>query len=64
LFPRSLRHFKELVKGVIGYGNKMGEGWLLTAEMLELIERGFEKNIVSTQRSAACPTTSAARNGT
>ena len=26
--------------GIIGYGNKMGEGWLLTAEMLELIHSG------------------------
>jgi predicted nucleotide-binding protein (sugar kinase/HSP70/actin superfamily) len=31
---------KELVKGYVGYGNKMGEGWLLTAEMLELIHMG------------------------
>ena len=29
-------HTKELVKGVVGYGSKMGEGWLLTGEMLEL----------------------------
>ncbi|MBP3704179.1 MAG: 2-hydroxyacyl-CoA dehydratase, partial [Clostridia bacterium] len=34
--PSSYAHLKKLVDGVIGYGCKMGEGWLLTAEMLEL----------------------------
>ena len=38
--PSSYEHTKSLVKGVIGYGSKMGEGWLLTAEMLELAESG------------------------
>ena len=33
---------------MIGYGDKMGEGWRLTAEMLELVEMGYE-NIVCTQ---------------
>ena len=28
------------IKGYLGDGNKMGEGWLLTAEMLELINTG------------------------
>ena len=46
--PHEYAHTKELVKGVIGYGSKMGEGWLLTAEMLELAETGYE-NIVCTQ---------------
>ena len=35
--------FKELVekpKGVISLGAKMGEGWLLTAEMIELVKGG------------------------
>ncbi len=47
-------HTKELVKGVVGYGSKMGEGWLLTGEMLELIECGFE-NIVCTQPFGCLP---------
>ncbi len=47
-------HTKELVKGVIGYGSKMGEGWLLTGEMLELVECGFE-NIVCTQPFGCLP---------
>ena len=55
--------FQELVKltdGVISTGNKMGEGWLLTAEMIELVQGGYG-NIVCAQPSAACPTTSWAR---
>ena len=47
-------HTKSLVKGVIGYGDKMGEGWLLTAEMLELAEMGYE-NIVCTQPFGCLP---------
>ena len=47
-------HTKELVKNVIGYGNKMGEGWLLTAEMIELCESGFE-NIVCAQPLGLLP---------
>lgn len=52
--PSYYSHMKELVKGVIGYGNKMGEGWLLTAEMLELTELGYE-NIVCTQPFGCLP---------
>ena len=47
-------HTKYLVKGVVGYGSKMGEGWLLTGEMLELVESGFE-NIVCTQPFGCLP---------
>ncbi|WP_085832197.1 2-hydroxyacyl-CoA dehydratase [Clostridium merdae] len=52
--PMNYAHTKTLVKDVIGYGNKMGEGWLLTAEMLELVECGFE-NIVCTQPFGCLP---------
>ncbi|MDD5953272.1 MAG: 2-hydroxyacyl-CoA dehydratase [Oscillospiraceae bacterium] len=52
--PANYDHVKKLVDGVIGYGNKMGEGWLLTAEMLELIECGFE-NIVCAQPFGCLP---------
>ncbi len=52
--PHCYAHTKELVKGVIGYGSKMGEGWLLTAEMLELAENGYE-NIVCTQPFGCLP---------
>ena len=52
--PSAFEHTKSLVKGVIGYGSKMGEGWLLTAEMLELAENGYE-NIVCAQPFGCLP---------
>ena len=52
--PSSYAHTKSLVKGIIGYGNKMGEGWLLTSEILELIELGYE-NVVCTQPFGCLP---------
>ncbi|MCH5303902.1 MAG: 2-hydroxyacyl-CoA dehydratase [Ruminococcus sp.] len=52
--PGEYAHIKKLVKPVIGYGSKMGEGWLLTAEMLELAESGYE-NIVCTQPFGCLP---------
>ena len=54
LAPAPYAHTKELVKGVIGYGSKMGEGWLLTAEMLELTEQGYG-NIVCAQPFGCLP---------
>ncbi|MBQ8005521.1 MAG: 2-hydroxyacyl-CoA dehydratase [Clostridia bacterium] len=47
-------HTVSLVKGYISTGTKMGEGWLLTAEMLELAESGV-KNIVCTQPFGCLP---------
>ena len=52
--PSSYRHLKASVKDIIGYGNKMGEGWLLTAEMVELIECGYG-NIVCAQPFGCLP---------
>ena len=52
--PSPFMHTKSLVKDVIGYGSKMGEGWLLTAEMLELAENGYE-NIICTQPFGCLP---------
>ena len=49
--------FKELLKladGIIGRGDKMGEGWLLTAEMVELIRSGYE-NIICAQPFGCLP---------
>jgi predicted nucleotide-binding protein (sugar kinase/HSP70/actin superfamily) len=43
-----------MVADVIGYGAKMGEGWLLTAEMVELIKTGYE-NIVCAQPFGCLP---------
>lgn len=52
--PCTYEHIKELVKDYLGYGNKMGEGWLLTGEMLELIDSGID-NIVCTQPFGCLP---------
>ena len=50
LFTRTV----ELVQGTISMGVKMGEGWLLTAEMLELADKGVG-NIVCTQPFGCLP---------
>ena len=52
--PGTFAELRERVKGYLGYGNKMGEGWLLTAEMLELIHSGTP-NIVCTQPFGCLP---------
>ncbi len=52
--PCTFDHLKSLVNGYVGYGNKMGEGWLLTGEMLELIDAGIV-NIVCTQPFGCLP---------
>ncbi|HOO26532.1 MAG TPA: 2-hydroxyacyl-CoA dehydratase, partial [Clostridiales bacterium] len=52
--PAPYEHQKSLVSGFLGLGTKMGEGWLLTAEMMELIESGYP-NIVCTQPFGCLP---------
>ncbi len=52
--PAKYAHIKELITGVVGLGNKMGEGWLLTAEMLELAESGYG-NIICAQPFGCLP---------
>ena len=52
--PAPYTHLKKLAGEVIGYGCKMGEGWLLTAEMMELIESGYQ-NVVCTQPFGCLP---------
>ncbi len=52
--PTAYSHLRELIYGIEGYGCKMGEGWLLTAEMLELIEGGYG-NIVCAQPFGCLP---------
>ena len=44
----------EKPEGILSLGVKMGEGWLLTAEMIELIESGFT-NIVCAQPFGCLP---------
>jgi predicted nucleotide-binding protein (sugar kinase/HSP70/actin superfamily) len=52
--PTLFTHTVELVQGTISMGVKMGEGWLLTAEMLELADKGVG-NIVCTQPFGCLP---------
>lgn len=52
--PTEFEKIKEIVEGYIGLGVKMGEGWLLTAEMLELIHSGVN-NIICTQPFGCLP---------
>ena len=52
--PGTFQDLRQLIKGYLGEGNKMGEGWLLTAEMLELIHTGTP-NIVCTQPFGCLP---------
>ena len=52
--PTPFAHTVSLIQGYIGIGAKMGEGWLLTAEMLELADKGV-KNIVCTQPFGCLP---------
>ncbi len=52
--PSPFRNTCKVNEGYISNGVKMGEGWLLTAEMLELIEGGV-KNIVCTQPFGCLP---------
>ncbi len=52
--PTLFTHTVSLVQGTISMGVKMGEGWLLTAEMLELADKGVN-NIVCTQPFGCLP---------
>lgn len=52
--PGTFEEMHQLVHGYLGDGNKMGEGWLLTGEMLELIHSGTP-NIVCTQPFGCLP---------
>ncbi len=52
--PTSFRHTRTLTRDYVGMGAKMGEGWLLTAEILELIDSGVG-NVVITQPFGCLP---------
>ena len=52
--PTPYRQTRKCLDGILGYGCKMGEGWLLTAEMIELIESGVP-NIVCVQPFGCLP---------
>ncbi len=50
----SFEHGKKMLSGVVSPGCKMGEGWLLTAEMMELVKDGFP-NVICTQPFGCLP---------
>lgn len=52
--PGSFHELMKKPEGILSLGVKMGEGWLLTAEMVELIEGGYT-NIVCAQPFGCLP---------
>ncbi len=52
--PTDFEKTRASIQGYINEGVQMGEGWLLTAEMLELIESGV-KNVVCAQPFGCLP---------
>ena len=52
--PSDIWHLADNVKSVLSTGNQTGEGWFLTAEMLEYMEHGIP-NIVCVQPFACLP---------
>lgn len=52
--PGLFAHTVTLADGFIGLGAKMGEGWLLTSEMVELVKSGYP-NIVCAQPFGCLP---------
>ncbi len=52
--PCDIWHLEEKVKNVLSIGNQTGEGWFLTAEMIEYIENDIP-NIICVQPFACLP---------
>lgn len=52
--PQTIERLAEKASKVVSLGNQTGEGWFLTAEMIELIESGAE-NIICMQPFACLP---------
>ena len=52
--PTDIKEMTKLAAPLVSLGNQTGEGWLLTAEMIELIHHGA-KNIVCCQPFACLP---------
>jgi predicted nucleotide-binding protein (sugar kinase/HSP70/actin superfamily) len=52
--PRTVRQIANLAAPYLSLGNVNGEGWLLTGEMLELLERGIN-NIICLQPFGCLP---------
>jgi predicted CoA-substrate-specific enzyme activase len=54
LMPCDIWELEDKVKDILSIGNQTGEGWFLTAEMIEYIEHGIP-NIVCVQPFACLP---------
>ena len=54
LLPCNIWDLEDKVKDILSIGNQTGEGWFLTAEMIEYIEHGIP-NIVCVQPFACLP---------
>ena len=52
--PSEFSHLLDLAGSIIGRGCKMGEGWLLSGEMMELAELGYA-NIITVQPFGCLP---------
>lgn len=52
--PADIANLAKMASPIVSVGNQTGEGWFLTAEMLELIHNGTE-NIVCTQPFGCLP---------
>lgn len=52
--PESIYTLADKASRLLSVGNQMGEGWFLTAEMMELLDHGVD-NIVCTQPFACLP---------
>ena len=52
--PCDIWHLEDKVKDILSIGNQTGEGWFLTAEMIEYIEHDMP-NIICVQPSACLP---------
>ena len=52
--PCDIWHLEDKVKDILSIGNQTGEGWFLTAEMVEYIENGIP-NIICVQPFACLP---------
>ncbi len=51
---QKFEHTKSLCLGILDHGTKMGEGWLLSAEMVELVQTNYE-NIICAQPFGCLP---------
>ncbi len=54
LMPCDIWHLEDKVKNILSIGNQTGEGWFLTAEMIEYIENDIP-NIICVQPFACLP---------